>query len=175
VDHPPFDLYDSNGPAPTAMAMQLTAHPVLSARLAASWDRIVVWEQIARGGGATRWYLARTGDDARRIFGLLEPGSRATFCFGGPLRVEPLSERVIGAMFEAVGEAGEIVIGRPAVETPVRLDAELVYGPSELAQYLMQPQPSGDLVWGPLPGFTDPDSVTVVLVDGDGVMRSHPH
>jgi hypothetical protein len=175
VDHPPFQSSDASGPAATAMALQLAAHPALSARLASFWERVVMWERIARGSGATRWYLARTRDDARHIFGLLGPGSRVTFCFAGPLRVDPLSERVIGAMFEAVGEAGEIVIGTPEVGTPVRLDAELVSGPSELAEYLMQPQPSGDLVWGPLPGLTQPDSVTVVLVDRDGIVRSHPH
>jgi hypothetical protein len=97
------------------------------------------------------------------------------FYFAGPLRVEPLSERVIGAMFGALEDCREIVIGIPSTDDPVSLHAELVPGPSELSEYLMQPQSSGDLVWGPYPGSDDPDSVTLVLADNDGIVRSHPH
>jgi hypothetical protein len=93
----------SQGRGPTnAMVSQLEGQSVLSGRLSATWAWIVVLERIARGAGATRWYLARGDQDVRRIFTLLGPGSRVTFYFGGPLRVEPLSETTIGGMFDAV-------------------------------------------------------------------------
>jgi hypothetical protein len=115
------------GSATTAMARQLEADPNLSARLDSPWDLAVVLERIARGGGATRWYLARTQEDSRRILRLLPSGSRVAFYFGAPLRVGQLSETVIGAMFEAVGEVSELVIGWPVVEEPVRLAVESVF------------------------------------------------
>lgn len=98
-----------------------------------------------------------------------------TFYFAGPLRVVPLDERVIVEMFEATGGPGEIMIGVPSVAEPVLLDAELVYGPSELTEYLMQARPPGELVWGAFPGVEEPDSITIVLVDRDGVLRTHSY
>lgn len=157
------------------MARQLEAHPALSTRLALSWTRVVVLERLARGAGATDWFLAKSQQDVRRIFGMLKPGSRVMFYFGGPLRVEPLSETVIGAMFEAVGVDSELVIGTPRMMEPLILDATLVFGPSELADYLIQPRPAGDVVWGVFPGAEESDAVTVVLVDNDGTSRPHPH
>jgi hypothetical protein len=48
-------------------------------------------------------------------------------------------------------------------------------GPSELAEYLMRPQPSGDLVWGSLAWLHGARLSDGVLVDRDGIVRSHPH
>jgi hypothetical protein len=76
-------------------------------------------------------------------------------------------------MFEAVGVDSELVIGTPRVTEPLILDATLVFGPSELAEYLIQPRPAGDVVWGVFP--EESDAVTVVLVDNDGTLRPHPH
>jgi hypothetical protein len=139
------------------------------------WDRIVVLERITRGAGATRWYLAKDQDDVSRTFPLLAPGSRVTFYFAGPFRVEPLSETVIGAMFAAVAVTADLVIAAPESDS-VALDASEIYGPSELTEYLMQPRlSSGDVVWGPVPRVEEPDAIRVVLVDGDGRLRPHPH
>ena len=110
TDHPAMH------PTTTAVLKQLGTHPDLAARLSPLRRRVVVLERIARGGGATRWYLGRTPEECRRIYRLLWPGSRVTFYFAGPLRVDPLGDRVIGAMCEAVGEAREIVVGVPDVE-----------------------------------------------------------
>ena len=166
-DRPPRDA--------TARLEQLEAHPDLAARLSSLRGRVVVLERIARGGGATRWYLGRSPEECQRIYRLLGPGSRVTFYFDGPLRVDPLGDRVIGAMFEAIGEDCEIVVGVPDVEDPVRLAVEFLSAPSELTELLMQPRSSLDLVWGPYPDVGEPESVTLVLVDRDGVTRPHPH
>lgn len=158
----------------SAVVLQLERHTGLSGRLAMPWDRIVVLERIARGGGNTRWYLAKDQHDVRRAFALLNPGSRVTFYFAGPLHVEPVSDTVIGEMFAAVGVTDEIVIAAPDSD-PLALDAEFVWGPSELTEYLMQPHSSGDVMWGPFPGVDEPDAITVRLVDADGILRRHPH
>jgi hypothetical protein len=157
------------------MVQQLEREPDLSKRRGSPWRRIVVFERIARGAGATRWHLARDDHELRRVFGLLRPGSRVTFCFAGPLRVEPLTEEVIGRMFAAVGVANDIMIGTPGPDR-LTLAATLVAGPSELTEFLMQPHPPlTEVVWGHMPGVDAPDAVTVVLVDEDGVLRPHPH
>lgn len=168
-ERPPRDALDN------AMVKQLEGHSELAARLASLRDRVVVLERIARGGGATRWYLGKTPEECQRIYRLLGPGSRVTFYFAGPLRVEPLDDRVIGAMFGAVGEDREIMVGVPDDEDPVSLAVELLSGPRELTEFLVQPRPSGDVVWGPYPDVAEPDSETLVLVDSDGVSRPHPH
>jgi hypothetical protein len=176
VDLVPIDENAEFGQcASTAMARQLEAHPALCARLALPWTRIIVLERIARGAGSTRWYLANTRQDISRVFGMLLPGSRVTFYFGGPLRVEPVSETLIGAMFEALGEDNELVIATPGSMEPLALDAVLVFGSSELSEYLIWPRPTADVVWGRFPGTEEPDAVTVELVDADGTLRAHPH
>lgn len=113
------------------MARQLECHRVLQARLRLPWPRVVALERIARGAGATRWYIAKTQEEISRLLGLLGPGSRVTFYFGPPLRVEPLTEYLIGEMFSAVGEDNEIVICTRSAAEPLVLDAELISGPSE--------------------------------------------
>ena len=76
---------------------------------------------------------------------------------------------------EFVGEGAEIVIGTPGAVERLIVDVELVSGPSELTEYLMQPDPQADVVWGPFAAVEEPDSVTVVLVDADGIVSPHPH
>jgi hypothetical protein len=169
-DRLPGDATDT-----TAMVRQLDAQPDLVARLASLRGPVVVLERIARGGGETRWYLGKTSEECRRIYRLLGPGSRVTFYFTGPLRVEPLGDGVIGAMFAAIGEDREIVVGVPNDDDPVSLAVELLSGPSELTEFLTQPQSSGDLAWGPYPDVDEPESETLVLVDRDGIFRPHPH
>jgi hypothetical protein len=157
------------------MARQLEGLRVLQARLRSHWTRVVALERVARGAGAACWYLAHTLEEIGRLLAFLGPGSRVTFYFGPPMRVEPLSEHVIGEMFSVLGEHNEIVICTRSAAEPLVLDAELISGPSELMDYLMRPLAPVEVVWGPWPGVEEPDSLSVVLVDGDGILRPHPH
>lgn len=164
-----FGVTDEN-----AMIRQVRNSEGVMARLRGPWRRIVLLERIARGAGATRWYLLHDRSAFEQVIAALRPGSRVTFYFRGPMHTEPLSEEVQGAMFEAVGEHDEIVIAFP-VPGQLELRAELVSGPSELTDFLMQPDPPADVVWGAFPGTEELDSFTVELVDADGVLRAHPH
>ena len=158
----------------SATVRQLHGDAKLMSRLESPWQRIVVLERVARGAGATRWYLVKDRRALERTFASLGPGSQVTLYFQGPMCVGPLDPSIIGEMFATVGDTGEIVIAHPK-DGAVALQVEFVSGPSELTEFLMQPNPSGDLVWGPFPGQEEPDALTIDLVDADRVLRPHPH
>lgn len=158
------------------VAGQLRRDQALSRRLGAPWREVVVLERLARGGGATRWFFARSPEMVERTLDRLSAGSCVSFYFANHLHVEPDTEAVRQRMFDVLGRTGEIVVGYPD-ETAAELEMEIISGPSELAGFLMQ-HPEGALaVWGPWParGNDGQDAVTLDLVDADGVLRRHPH
>jgi hypothetical protein len=71
--------------------------------------------------------------------------------FANHLHVEVDTEAVRQRMFNELERTGEIVVGYPD-ETAVKLEMEIISGPSELTGFL-----------------------TLGLVDADGLLRRHPH
>ena len=160
----------------TPMANQVLSHDPLSHRLQSTWNHAVILERLARGGGATRWYFARSADELRDVLDRLRGGSSVSFYFDDQLNVEIDTDSVRQRMFDAVTPAREVVVGYPE-RACVVLAVELVTGSTELAEVLVHRTEGELVVWGPWPSREgDPrGAITMDLVDADGVLRSHPH
>lgn len=161
---------------PSYMSQQLRSDSGLTRRLSSSWREIVILERLARGGGATRWFFARSRVELDLVFDVLHGGSCVSFYFSNQLHVENDTEPVRQRMFEEITSEKELVLGYPSA-AGVEVDMELISGPGELAEQLMH-HPEGSLaIWGKWPAREDDghDGITINLIDADGTLRTHPH
>jgi hypothetical protein len=160
----------------TPMSSQVLAERRLSERLQSPWENAVILERLARGGGAVRWYLATTPDDLGVVVERLRGGSCVSFYFDDQLQVERDIESVRQRMFDAVTAGREILLAYPE-QQKVDLSVELATGSNELAELLVQRSEGSLVVWGPWPSRDgNPNgTITIDLVDEDGVLRNHPH
>jgi hypothetical protein len=157
------------------IANQVRHDKAFAERLTSRWQYVVVLERLARAAGATRWYCAQSEPELSRVIDELRGGSCVSFYFDDQLRVDLDDEAARQQMFEAVSPAREIVLGYPT-EGQIHVDTELVTGPSELSEVLMHHPEGGVVLWGPWPSRTGSSStVSIDLVDEDGVLRMHPH
>jgi hypothetical protein len=144
--------------------------------MGSGWDRVVVLERLARGGGATRWYLIRSREDIERVFEMFRGGSSVSFYFADQLHVEVDTESARQRMFDELSAERELVAGYPSDSDP-ELDLEIISGPGELASYLISHSEGQLIVWGKWPGRDNDgrDAITINLFDEDGILRAHPH
>jgi hypothetical protein len=149
---------------------------MLARRLVSAWYHLVVLERLARGGGTIRWYFPRSQGELERVFEELRGGSCVSFYFDEQLHVERDDEEARQRMFDEVSPAREIVVGYP-LEDEIDLEVELPTGPSELGEILMHHSEGDLVVWGPWPSRegSSGGTITIDLVDADGVLRAHPH
>lgn len=144
-------------------------------RVAVPWTHVIVLERIARAAGATRWYFARSYSELSKIIDELRGGSCVSFYFDDQLRVDVDDEAARLDMFDAVSPLREIVLGYPVVGRTM-VEVDLVTGSSELSEALMHRPEGGVVFWGPFPSREGGlGTVTLDLVDEDGVLRRHPH
>ena len=158
------------------MSLQLAGHEVLARRWSKPRADVIVLERLARAGGAARWFMVRSPQEVTELYDKLLPGSRVSFYFAGGPHVGRDDERTRQQMFEEITSTGEIVLGYPSASDIV-VEMDIISGPSELTEHLMH-HPGGELViWGTWPAQLDDGdkTVTLNLVDADGVLRSHPH
>jgi hypothetical protein len=161
---------------PSYMSQQLRSDLRLTRRLSSSWREVVIVERLARGGGATRWFFARSRAELDQVFDMLHGGSCVSFYFANQLHVETDNEAARQRMFEEITSEKDLVLGYPSA-MGVAVDMELISGPGELAEQLMH-HPEGSLaVWGKWPARANDghDGITLNLVDADGTLRAHPH
>jgi hypothetical protein len=151
-------------------ALTKTAAPALLASKPA-----VVFERIARGGGATNWYFCRGPQDLPALEAKLSPGSVVSFYFDERIRRAPKSSTTEEAINTIVDETGDAVVAVFGAD-PIAMDAELISSRGELSEYLST-QTSSELFFGPTPGRDNDGerSVTLTLPDTDGIVRGHPH
>jgi hypothetical protein len=160
---------------PAAVADQVKRDTALASRLRMPWQQIIVLERFARAAGAARWYFARSALEFDRVIEELRGGSCVSFYFDEQLRVDFDNEAARQAMFDEVSPAREILLGYP-IEGQVHVQIELVTGPTELTEALMHRVEGGVVFWGPWPSREGgPGTVTIDLVDEDGILRPHPH
>ena len=158
------------------MSQQLRNDPALTQRLSSSWCEIIILERLARGGGATRWFFARSPAELELIFDALRGGSCVSFYFANQLHVETDTEAARQRMFDEITAEKELVLGYPSAGS-IEVDMEIISGPGELAELLMH-HPEGSLiVWGKWPARSDDghDGITFNLVRRGGILRTHPH
>lgn len=158
------------------MTHQLTGHHALSSRIESGWERVVVLERLARGGGATKWYLIRSREDVEPVFEMFRGGSCVSFYFADQLHAEVDTDDARQRMFDELSVEGELVAGYPSEFNP-ELDMEIISGPGELGSYVVSHPEGQVIVWGRWPGKDNDgrDAITINLVDDDGIIRSHPH
>lgn len=158
------------------MSLQVEQDARLSQRLSTSFDNVIVLERFARGGGGTRWFFARSRSELREVIERLRGGSCVSFYFGQQLNVEIDGEEVRQKMFDLTSPSREILVGYPASDE-TSFKVELVTGPSELGELLLGRREGTPVVWGTWPESAPDDgsTITIYLVDEDGVQRRHPY
>jgi hypothetical protein len=135
----------------------------------------VVLERIARGGGATRWYMVSGGDQLDSLVSELSPGSTVSFYFDDRVATHPYDDEAVGLILDIVQRHGEAVVGI-ASSDGLHVEVDFVAGLGDLTEFVGARQPERLLV-GAFPDRANDgvNAITVTLPDRDGVTRSHPH
>jgi hypothetical protein len=144
-------------------------------RLLAETQRAVVLERIARGAGATRWYLLCAPADLDALTLRVRPGSRVSFYFDNRFLIGEFDDQARQSVVEVIERDGEAVMGAfPAAE----IEAEVDF-PSSAAEAdeFARDHRQATIIVGAFPAADDDrmNSVTVALPDADSVVRPHPH
>jgi hypothetical protein len=136
----------------------------------------MVFERIARGGGATRWYRLSTADDLARLCEKLSPGSVVSFYFDERIEYLPLDDEATDRILEIAWTDGSAVVGRLGPDS-LEIIVDDVSGPNELGEFVATVRHGKMVFVGAFPGRDDDgrNAVTITLPDSDGVTRSHPH
>jgi hypothetical protein len=148
----------------------------IPALLAGAPADVVVLERIARGAGATRWFVLHDPEELGVLVSRLSPGSSVSFYFDGRLAASRYDLSVRSELLAIAELDGDAVIGRLGGDQ-IELDVEFVAGPTELAEYESQLLPGATVIYGRFPARDNDGAraVTVDLPDRDGVVRPHPH
>ena len=136
----------------------------------------IVLERLARGGGATRWYLIQYVEQLDLLAKELAPGSSVSFYFDGRIEAGPIDDSVVERILQIAAVDGEAVVGR-LLPDGVEIAVEFVAGRRDLDEFVQSSAPGETLYFGAFPA-RDNDSVNAVtldLPDRDGVVPAHPH
>ena len=136
----------------------------------------VVLERIARGGGATRWFVCRDRDALTAIAAELSPGSVVSFYFDGRLGPCPWKPALVGELEAIIVATYGAVLGWLA-EDGMTIDATQVVSRGELAEIAATLAPSSQVFCGAFPARDNDGAraVTMTVPDLDGIVRPHPH
>ena len=143
-------------------------------RLAETQEAVVV-ERIARGAGATSWYLLRCSDDLDALAARIRPGSRVSLYFDNRFMIGDFGDDARKAAVGIIERDGEAVLGalRPS---GIEADTDFPSSADE-ADDFARDHPNSTIIVGAFPAPDDDgvNAVTVDLPDADGVVRPHPH
>ena len=136
----------------------------------------VVLERIARGGGATRWYYCSSKSCLALIEAKFSPGSVVSFYFDERIRQAVCSPEVRAAIERVIVQDREAVVGILG-EDGLGIDVEIMSGPNELAEFLLNIKPATQVFYGAFPARDNDGekAITLTLPDIDGMVRAHPH
>lgn len=138
----------------------------------------VVFERIARGAGATRWFLVTKEPDLESLYSRLSPGSVVSFYFDGRIAALPWGDDAYIKILDLIAETGDSVVGRLCADG-LELAVQCVAGASEIGEFAedLQPGVPVEVFIGATPARDNDGlaAVTVTLPDRDGVIRPHPH
>jgi hypothetical protein len=166
-------LSDDEYPTTALDAIEQTGVPHLLERWTGA--ETLVLERIARGGGATRWYVLRSRADLSTLASQLRPGSCVSFYFDDRFRGSVNDEVARAAILGVATEDGEAVVGNVSAED-IEVAVDFVGTAEDLDAWLSEH--SGEAIrFGRFPGRENDGehAVTFDLPDRDGVVRSHPH
>ena len=135
----------------------------------------VVLERIARGAGATRWYLVERAEHLDLLAKELTPGSDLRFYFDGRIAEGTIDDDATKAILVIAAEAGDAVVAASTGGLELRVD--FVSNRDELAVFVADVPTDARLFFGRFPG-RDNDGVaaiSMILPDNDGIVRGHPY
>ena len=167
------DRMSSKPDFPRLAAATFDATPV--ARLLAETQHAVALERIARGAGATRWYLLCAPDDLDALTLRVRPGSRVSFYFDNRFLIGEFNDQARQSVIDIIEREGEAVVGAvPAAE--IEAEVDFPSSPAEADEFARD-HFQATIVVGAFPAADDDrmNAVTVVLPNADGVVRPHPH
>ena len=143
-------------------------------QLAAKLPAIVL-ERIARGGGATDWYVLREPGDIDALAARLKPGSCVSFYFDGRLTLGQLDGGARASVLAIAKRDGEAVIGATR-SGEIGIEVDFPSSEAEVDEFVTD-HPDSTLMFGAFPGRDDDGerAITLTLPDADGVVRPHPH
>jgi hypothetical protein len=143
---------------------------------AKSGTAIVVLERLARGGGATRWYVADDTSQLRDVVSRLRPGSCVSFYRDGRIKRAPFGDEVEVELMEDIVRDGDALLGWRIPGIP-ELAMEVVSGPMDMSELAVEATAQSEVFYGAVPGRDNDgvNAITLVLPDADGVRRDHPH
>jgi hypothetical protein len=155
------------------VAVTLSSTPI---RLRLAIGGAIVYERIAAGGGASRWYYCHNVVELDTIADAFRPGSLVSFYFDDRIKRTTYSPRLLETISEMISKHGEIVFGVLAPDG-LRNEAEYPGSIDDLCDTLPSLGPSSQVFYGPIPGQDNDgtEATTVVLPDSDGVVRDHPY
>lgn len=130
----------------------------------------VVLERLPRGGGGTRWWVIRSGEEFRRVYAELRPGGRVHLvALGDDLRLGSVGTMLAEEVDSLTAGANEVVIGTGLLNS-LEFDVQLLDS-AEAAEALGRMAKSSVVLHGVWPRterikFTPPDE--------DGEVRPQP-
>jgi hypothetical protein len=144
------------------------------AQLAAKLPAIVL-ERIARGGGATSWYVLREPHDIDALAARLKPGSVVSFYFDDRLTLGQLDDEARASVLAIAERDGSAVIGATGSDE-IEIEVDFPSSEREVDEFVTN-HPNSTLMFGAFPGRDDDGerALTFTLPDADGVVRPHPH
>ncbi len=145
-------------------------------RLDAAPSGMVVLERIARGGGATRWYVCRDREALTALAAVLSPGSVVSFYFDGRIAELPYSPGLRVEVERIMRDSGEAVLAQPGPDG-LELEVEFVTSLGEYDEFAEVLGSHSTVFVGAFPARDDDgvNAITLTLPDKDGVVRAHPH
>jgi hypothetical protein len=135
----------------------------------------VVLERIARGGGATRWYILCEPEELGQLAATLQPGSSVSVYFDDRLKFGAIDEEARASIAAIAERDGSAVIGA-VTHGSIEIDVVFPSAPAEVDEFVEE-HDAVSFVYGAFPGRDNDGegAVTLTLPDEDGVVRSHPH
>jgi len=136
----------------------------------------IVLERMARGGGATRWFVCHDRDALPAIAAVLSPGSVVSFYFDGRIAEHLFHPGLRSEVERIIHDSGEAIVALPGPDS-LELEIEYVTALSEFDEFTETLGSASTLFLGTFPARDNDgvDAITVTIPDRDGVVRAHPH
>ena len=144
------------------------------AQMAAKLPAIVL-ERIARGGGATDWYVLREPRDINALAAQLKPARCVSFYFDDRLTLGEIDDGARASLVAIAERDTSAVIGATRSDD-IGVEVDFPSSVAEIDEFVND-HPNAIFMFGAFPGRDDDgeQAITLTLPDADGVVRPHPH
>lgn len=135
---------------------------------------LVIFERLAHGGGASKWYRLTTAEDLHTAAAQMRPGSLIQVFQDETMSAAPVGQIDPQALVEVARRQGEVLLGPPGTGAELLLEC---LDPDEVEAELSRLDSNRTVYFGAPPqvGSSGLAEINFVLPDADGVVRRHPH